>query len=65
MAGSRTLRAVAAETIGFLSPDPNLHAILAGDPDWFRLVSYGSTVTLALALAVAAVNRKEISYAAD
>ena len=65
MVGSRTLRGVAAEMVGFLTPDPDLHAILAGDPNWFRVVSYFSTVTLALALAVAAVNRKEISYAAD
>jgi len=34
-----------------------------GDVPWFAIVSYLSTVTLCLAVAVVVMNRKELSYA--
>jgi len=34
-------------------------------PSWFALASWASTVTLALAVGIARLNRRELSYAAD
>jgi ABC-type transport system involved in multi-copper enzyme maturation permease subunit len=65
VAGNRFLNAVAREISRFLAPGLDLHAVRVGGTGWFEVVSYFSTVTLALALAVIAMNRKEISYASD
>jgi ABC-type Na+ efflux pump permease subunit len=34
-------------------------------PSWFDMVSYGSTVAIALSVAILRVNRRELSYAAN
>jgi hypothetical protein len=46
-----------------LTPQLPLAGLLAGEPSWFLITSYFSTVTLALGLAIVLVNRKELSYA--
>jgi hypothetical protein len=33
-------------------------------PSWFELTAWASTITLALAVAIVRVNRRELSYAA-
>ena len=54
----------AEEVSRFLTPAVRL-GFLAGDGrvPWFEAVSYLSTVTLCVALAIVVVNRKELSYA--
>lgn len=54
---------VAIEAQRFLWPQLPLAGLLAGEPSWFQITSYLSTVTLALALAIVVLNRKELSYA--
>jgi len=54
----------AAELLGSLTPGIDLQRLVAASPmPWFPIVSYASTVTLCLALAIVMVNRKELSYA--
>jgi len=56
----------AAELGGFLVPEIPLDPIQrAGDIPWVAIVSYLSTVTLCLALAIVVMNRKEFSYASS
>ncbi len=46
------------------APQIDLGQVFGGGmPSWYDLASYFSTVTLCLALAIVAVNRKELSYA--
>jgi ABC-type transport system involved in multi-copper enzyme maturation permease subunit len=53
----------AAELEQMLKPQLDLWPIVHGGPvSWFAVVSYFSTVTLCLALAVMVMNRKELSY---
>ena len=60
----RSLGAVAAEMEKLLVPSIDLARSLGSNPvSWHPLVAYASTVTLALALAIVVVNRKELSYA--
>jgi ABC-2 type transport system permease protein len=68
--GQFTHSAVAAraglEVQNFVVPHlPVSQLFRSGDVPWFAIVSYFSTVTLCLALAIVAVNRKELSYAAS
>lgn len=59
------LRAI-HEVQGFLNARLDLAVIGGqGSLSWFALASYASTVTLCLAVAVWAVNRKELSYASS
>jgi ABC-type transport system involved in multi-copper enzyme maturation permease subunit len=54
----------ATELMGFLTPRLDLRMIFATSPmPWFPIVSYASTITLCLALAIVVMNRKELSYA--
>ena len=57
----------AGEEIGrFISPALDLGRLFGGGPvSWFEVVSYLSTVTLALALAIVILNRRELSYATE
>ncbi len=49
-----------------LSPSLSLQWLMQGTPpSWFALASFASTVTLALAVGITRLNRREISYAAD
>ncbi len=53
-----------AEILGSLMPTIDLARIVASSPmPWFPIASYASTVVTCLALAVVAVNGKELSYA--
>lgn len=53
------------ELQGVLEPRVDLAWLFrGGGPSWFELASYASTVTLCLALAIARLNRRELSYAA-
>jgi hypothetical protein len=64
MLGQRFLsQRVVEEWQSFLHPSLDWGDLLADAGAGFRLVSYLSTVTLCLGLAVLAVNRKELSYA--
>ena len=55
---------IAEELQRFTSPQLPLVRWLDGDAiSWFALVSYLSTVTLCVALAIVIMNRKELSYA--
>ena len=55
-----------SEWSGFLSPALHFQdAVGGGVVSWFHLTSYFSTVTLCLALAIAILNRRELSYATD
>ena len=55
-----------AELGRFISPQFQLSALwAAGGVPWFDLVSYLSTVTLSVAVAVVVLNRCEISYASE
>jgi hypothetical protein len=55
---------MAGELLGSLTPGIDLQRLFAASPiPWLPIVSYASTVTLCLALAIVAVNRKELSYA--
>jgi ABC-type transport system involved in multi-copper enzyme maturation permease subunit len=47
----------------FFNPSIDWAATVGPPVGWFGLVSYVSTVTLCLGLAVVAINRKELSYA--
>jgi len=55
------------EEVGrFLGPSLDLAQLFGGGPvSWFEVVSYFSTVTLCLALAIVILNRRELSYATD
>ena len=54
-----------AEVHGVLSPQLSWEWMLHGTPpSWFALASWASTVTLALAVGIARLNRRELSYAA-
>jgi hypothetical protein len=64
MQGWTLLARVTGELQGFLTPKLPLAQLIAGSPiPLFPFVSYLSTVTLCLALAVLVMNRKELSYA--
>jgi ABC-type transport system involved in multi-copper enzyme maturation permease subunit len=66
MAASPGLMRASREISRFLSPGLDLKATLGGGiVGWFDLVSYFSTVTLCLALAIVILNRREFSYATD
>jgi ABC-type transport system involved in multi-copper enzyme maturation permease subunit len=53
-----------AELLGALTPSIDLPRQIAASPmPWYPIVAYASTVMLCLALAIVAVNRKELSYA--
>jgi hypothetical protein len=55
---------VAAQVLSdSLTPRLEMAQFKAGAPSWYAIASYGSSVTLALWLAVVSVNRKELSYA--
>jgi hypothetical protein len=50
----------------FVAPNLDLAALFSGGPiSWFEVVSYFSTVTLCVALAIAVMNRREMSYATE
>jgi hypothetical protein len=52
------------EFLASMQPSLDLAQIVHASPmPWFPIVSYASTVTLCLALAMVAINRKELSYA--
>ena len=54
-----------AEVHGALSPQLSWEWMLhQTPPSWFALASWASTVTLALAVGIARLNRRELSYAA-
>jgi len=55
-----------SEWSGFLNPALHFQeAVGGGVVSWFHLISYFSTVTLCLALAIVTLNRREFSYATD
>jgi ABC-type transport system involved in multi-copper enzyme maturation permease subunit len=55
----------ATEVQGSLSPQLSWAWMLHGTPpSWFAITSWASTVTLALAVGIARLNRRELSYAA-
>ena len=50
----------------FVAPALDLNALFGGGQiSWFDVVSYFSTVTLCVALAIVILNRRELSYATD
>jgi len=50
----------------FMVPTLDLGALFGGGPvSWFEVVSYFSTVTLCVALAIVILNRRELSYATE
>ena len=54
------------EMQGFLSPQlPWQWLLHQTPPSWFAITSWASTVTLALAVGIARLNRRELSYAAN
>ncbi len=54
------------ELLRFLSPEMPIGPMTSGGHfPWFEVVSYLSTVTLCLAVAVWVLNRREISYASE
>jgi len=53
----------ATELQQFMNPQVDLAALVHGPVPWFSIVSYVSTVTLSLALAIVVLNRRELSYA--
>ena len=56
----------AEELQRFLKPQLEIGPIVHGGPvSWFAVVSYFSTVTLCLALAIVVMNRRELSYASS
>jgi ABC-type transport system involved in multi-copper enzyme maturation permease subunit len=60
------LMRVSQEIQGVLGPSIPWAWIGSGaTPPWFAIVAWASTVTLALAVAIARLNRRELSYAAD
>lgn len=53
-----------AEILGALSPTIDIARLVATSPmPWYPILAYASTVALCLALAIVAVNRRELSYA--
>lgn len=50
---------------GFFNPQFHWMVAFGPHPSWFHVVSWPSTVTLCLVLAIVALNRREISYATD
>jgi len=53
-----------SEVLASLLPTIDIARLIVASPlPWYPIVSYASTVTLCLALAIVAVNRKELSYA--
>lgn len=56
---------VGTELWAFINPQIDLAAIGHGPVPWFSIVSYVSTVTLCLALAIVVLNRRELSYASS
>jgi len=58
------LSRAASELAGFLTPKLNLATLAATSPlPFFPIVSFVSTIALCLVVAVAVMNRKELSYA--
>ena len=58
------LRRLEQELHGLLVPQVDFGRALASEPiSWFAIVSYASSVTLFLGLALLMINRKEVSYA--
>ena len=56
----------AEEAMRVLKPELDLAPLFHGDPvSWFAVVSYLSTITLCLGLAVVVMNRRELSYASS
>jgi ABC-type Na+ efflux pump permease subunit len=54
------------EIQGALGPEVPLAGWAQGiPPSWFAIASWASTVTLALAVGIARLNRRELSYASD
>jgi len=53
------------EVSGFLNPTIHVAPMVQNGVAWFPIVSYASTVTLCLALAIVLLNRRELSYATD
>lgn len=54
------------EIVASLSPTIDLHRVIAASPTpWYPTVAYASTVVLCLALAIVALNRRELSYASS
>jgi hypothetical protein len=50
----------------FVSPALELGTVFGGGPvSWFEVVSYFSTVTLCVGLAIVILNRRELSYATE
>jgi len=57
---------VGREIAGFAAPELPVQMMAVGmAPSWFSVVSYFSTITLCLALAILIINRRELSYASD
>jgi len=60
----RWMDTAGAELLASLTPTLDLPRLVASTPmPWSPIASYASTVVLCLALAILAVNRKELSYA--
>lgn len=59
------LSRIGEEMSHFVSPEVPLASLATGSPiPWYAIASYLSTITLCLGLAIVAMNRKELSYAA-
>ena len=57
---------IGEETMRFVAPQLPIVVLMSGGRvPWFEVVSYVSTVSLCVAVAVVVVNRREISYASD
>lgn len=67
MAGQFTAQGVilrvGTEIAGLVTPRLDLTPLFAGVPSWFAIASYFSTVIGCLALAIVALNARELSYA--
>lgn len=53
------------EIQSFVNPMIDFARVAGPAPSWYEIVTYLSTVTLCIALAIVAVNRKELSYASS
>jgi ABC-type transport system involved in multi-copper enzyme maturation permease subunit len=63
---SEALTRTSAEILRFVNPQVQIGPMTMGSGvPWFEVVSYLSTVTLCIAVAVWVLNRREISYASD
>lgn len=62
---SPVLIRAAEEVNRFLTPQVPLATLMGGAIPWFEIVSYLSTVTLGVAVAVLVLNAREISYASE